>query len=45
MRPTAERGAALLRTLENTVEFFNLVLGAKPSTAEKQNLVTFLPSL
>lgn len=34
-----------LLTLEDTVEFFNLVLGAKLTTPEKQDLVVFLRTL
>ena len=34
-----------LLTLEDTVEFFNLVLGTKLTTAEKQDLVQFLRAL
>lgn len=34
-----------LLTLEDTVEFFNLVLGAKLTTPEKQDLVVFLRAL
>ena len=34
-----------LLTLEDTVEFFNLVLGAKLNAAEKQDLVAFLRTL
>jgi cytochrome c peroxidase len=34
-----------LLTLEDTVEFFNLVLGAKLTAAEKQDLVAFLRTL
>jgi hypothetical protein len=29
-------------TLEDTIEFFNLVLGLKPTQEEKQDLVAFL---
>jgi cytochrome c peroxidase len=34
-----------LLTLEDTVEFFNLVLATKLTTAEKQDLVAFLRAL
>jgi hypothetical protein len=34
-----------LLTLEDTVEFFNLVLGAKLGPQEKQDLVAFLRAL
>jgi cytochrome c peroxidase len=34
-----------LLTLEDTVEFFNLVLGDKLSPQEKQDLVAFLRTL
>jgi len=34
-----------LLTLDDTVEFFNLVLGTKLTTAEKQDLVAFLRAL
>ena len=34
-----------LLTLEDTVEFFNLVLGTKLSAAEKQDLVAFMRTL
>jgi cytochrome c peroxidase len=34
-----------LLTLEDTVEFFNLVLGDKLSPQEKQDLVAFLRAL
>ena len=34
-----------LLTLEDTVEFFNLVLGLKLGAAEKQDLVAFLRTL
>jgi cytochrome c peroxidase len=34
-----------LLTLSDTVEFFNLVLGTKLSSAEKENLVSYLLSL
>jgi hypothetical protein len=34
-----------LLTLEDTVEFFNLVLGTKLTTQEKQDLVQFLRAL
>ena len=34
-----------LITLDDTVEFFNLVLGVKLSTQEKQDLVAFLRAL
>ena len=34
-----------LLTLDDTVEFFNLVLGDKLTAEEKQNLVAFLRAL
>jgi cytochrome c peroxidase len=34
-----------LLTLDDTVEFFNLVLGDKLTTPEKQDLVAFLRTL
>lgn len=34
-----------LLTLEDTVEFFNLVLGTRLTNAEKQDLVAFLQAL
>jgi len=34
-----------LLTLEDTVEFFNLILSTKLSTQEKQDLVAFLRTL
>jgi hypothetical protein len=34
-----------LLTLEDTVEFFNLILGAKLTGEEKQDLVAFLRTL
>ena len=34
-----------LLTLEDTVEFFNLVLGAKLTAQEKKDLVAFLRAL
>jgi hypothetical protein len=34
-----------LLTLEDTVEFFNLIIGTKLNTHEKQDLVAFLRSL
>jgi len=34
-----------LLTLDDTVEFFNLVLGDKLSSPEKQDLVAFLRTL
>ena len=34
-----------LLTLEDTVEFFNLILGTKLTTPEKQDLVQFLRAL
>jgi cytochrome c peroxidase len=34
-----------LLTLDDTVEFFNLVLGDKLTTQEKQDLVAFLRAL
>jgi cytochrome c peroxidase len=34
-----------LLTLDDTVEFFNLVLGTKLTNAEKQDLVAFLQAL
>ena len=34
-----------LLTLEDTVEFFNLILGTKLATQEKQDLVAFLRAL
>jgi hypothetical protein len=34
-----------LLTLEDTVEFFNLVLGTKLTAPEKQDLVLFLRAL
>jgi hypothetical protein len=34
-----------LLTLEDTVEFFNLVLGTKLAPQEKQDLVVFLRAL
>jgi cytochrome c peroxidase len=34
-----------LQTLEDTVEFFNLVLGTKLTNAEKQDLVAFMQAL
>ena len=34
-----------LLTLEDTVEFFNLVLGTKLTSAEKQDLVAFMQAL
>ena len=34
-----------LLTLEDTVEFFNLVLGTKLTNAEKQDLVAFMQAL
>jgi cytochrome c peroxidase len=34
-----------LLTLDDTVEFFNLVLGTKLSSGEKQDLVAFLQAL
>jgi cytochrome c peroxidase len=34
-----------LLTLEDSVEFFNLVLGTKLTAAEKQDLVAFLRAL
>ena len=34
-----------LLTLEDTVEFFNLILGSKLATQEKQDLVAFLRAL
>jgi cytochrome c peroxidase len=34
-----------LLTLEDTVEFFNLVLGTRLTAAEKQDLVAFLLAL
>jgi len=34
-----------LLTLEDTVEFFNLVLGTKLSAAEKRDLVAYLRAL
>jgi cytochrome c peroxidase len=34
-----------LLTLEDTVEFFNLILGAKLGEAEKRDLVAFLRAL
>jgi cytochrome c peroxidase len=34
-----------LLTLEDTVEFFNLVLGTQLTTEEKQDLVAFLRAL
>jgi cytochrome c peroxidase len=34
-----------LLTLDDTVEFFNLVLGTKLSPQEKQDLVAFLRAL
>jgi cytochrome c peroxidase len=34
-----------LLTLEDTVEFFNLVLGTKLNEPEKKDLVTFLQTL
>ena len=34
-----------LLTLDDTVEFFNLVLGTKLTTQEKQDLVAFLRAL
>ncbi len=34
-----------LLTLEDTVEFFNLALGAKLTVPEKQDLVQFLRAL
>ena len=34
-----------LLTLEDTVEFFNLILGVKLSEAEKKDLVAFLRTL
>ena len=34
-----------LLTLDDTVEFFNLVLGAKLTPTEKQDLLQFLPAL
>jgi hypothetical protein len=37
--------AAPMATLEDTVEFFNLVLGLKLTKEEKQDLVAFLRQL
>jgi cytochrome c peroxidase len=34
-----------LLTLEDTVEFFNLVLGTKLTAGEKQDLVAFMQAL
>ena len=34
-----------LLTLEDTVEFFNVVLGTKLTSAEKQDLVAFMQAL
>jgi len=34
-----------LLTLDDTVEFFNLVLGTKLASQEKQDLVAFLRTL
>jgi cytochrome c peroxidase len=34
-----------LLTLEDTVEFFNLILGAKLTAQEKQDLVAFMRAL
>jgi hypothetical protein len=34
-----------LLTLDDTVEFFNLILGTKLSAQEKQDLVAFLRAL
>jgi cytochrome c peroxidase len=34
-----------LLTLEDTVEFFNVVLGTKLANAEKQDLVAFMQAL
>jgi cytochrome c peroxidase len=42
--PTYRYDGRLL-TLEDTVEFFNLILGAKPTEQEKQDLVAVMRAL
>jgi len=42
---TRRTRAGQLLTLDNTVEFFNLILGTKLAPQEKQDLVAFLRAL
>jgi hypothetical protein len=43
--PSAARRAASLLTLEDTVEFFNLIAGVKLTQQEKTDVVAFMRQL